>query len=96
MSEQKLKMIEKEIEGVKYKIQELSTDAALDMSDIKVKSKLAKQLLMLSVIEPKIDLKLMPARIGNKLVNEINVLNGFDKVDFPTVQEPQPKPTSGN
>lgn len=91
-----LKIIEKEIEGVKYKIQELSTDSALDMSDIKVKSELAKQLLILSVIEPKIDLKTMPARVGNELVNEINILNGFDKVDFQTVQQPQPKPTSGN
>ena len=85
-----LKTKEVEIEGVKFKIKELDTKSALELSDITSKSELAKKLIMMSVIEPKLTdeyLEKLPARIGTKAVDVINELNGFQVADFQKVPE---------
>lgn len=84
-----LKIIEREIEGIKFKIQELDTKSALELSDIISKGDLAKKLIEISVIEPKMNSEYMeklPARVGTKVIDIINEINGF-QVGFQKVPE---------
>jgi len=85
-----LKIKEVDIEGIKFKIKELDTKSALELSDIGSKSEMSKKLVELSVIEPKFTDEYMaqlPARIGTKIIDVINELNGFQTADFPKVPE---------
>ncbi len=69
-----------EIEGLKFKIKELNTEEGLELAkfDRTQVNQMAKDILKKSIIEPK-DLKLeeLPFRIGNKLMLEINKINGL-------------------
>jgi len=92
-----LKSQEIEIEGQKFKIQELDTDSALKLSKTEDRELIARQTIEMSVIEPKITeefLKELPARIGIQLILKINEINGFT-ADFLKVPEVLPKPKSG-
>jgi len=82
----KLKIIEEEVDGTLYKIQELDAENAMNLADITSKAEVAKKMVELSIIEPKIILKETPARVVTKLMDKIAELNGFSK-DFP---KPQP------
>lgn len=85
-----------EIEKEKYKIQEISADVMFDLMPLVRKDEAAynKKLLEKSVIEPIVDLKKMPARIGNKLLLEILKINGVTE-DFRKVPGVLPKVKSG-
>lgn len=96
-----LKTKNMEIEGKKFKIQELTTDALCDIGALgrKDEAKATKQLIVTSIIEPKLtleDLKKQPARIGNRLVAEIMKLNGITVEGFMKVPVSSPKRMSGN
>lgn len=84
-----LKTKEIEIEGQKFVIKELNTEEGLELAKYGRgnMTDAAKEFLLKSVIEPK-DLKLveLPFRIGNKLIQEINELNGLG-TGFPAVPE---------
>lgn len=97
----KLKEMEIEIEGEKFKIRELDTDSALKLTQFadKDREQIARKMLEFSLIEPKATeelFKSLPAKAGLKLIAEINKLNGFETLGFTTVPEVLPKPKSGN
>lgn len=85
-----LKTKDVEIEGEKFKIKELDTESALKLSAITDKEEAARKTIEFSLVEPKLTedfLKTLPARIGLKLVLEMNKLNGFETTDFQKVPE---------
>lgn len=75
-----LKTKEIEIEGVKFTIKELSTEEGLELTKHGRNQiqEAAKDFLIKSIVEPKdLNLSDLPFRIGNKLIREINELNGL-------------------
>lgn len=84
------------IEDWKFEIKELDTDSALKLANVKEVEKAARMILDMSIVGPEqIDWKKVPARIGLKLMEEINKLNGFQTEDFTRVPELLPKAPSG-
>lgn len=84
-----LKTKEIEIEEYKFKIQELDTKTALSLSSIENKEQVAIKLINKALIEPKPTdefLSNLPAKIGIRLMMEINQLCGLD-VDFQSKPE---------
>ena len=84
-----MKTKEIEIDGQKFVIKELNTEEGLELAKHGrgQMQEAAKDFLLKSIVEPK-DLKLseLPFRIGNKLIKEINELNGLGE-GFTTVPE---------
>lgn len=88
-----LKTEEFKIEGIGFKIKEIDTDSMIELAKYGTdKVHLAtKELVHKSIIEPKdIDLKKLPSRIGMKVIDKINKLNGLGE-GFPTVPGVLPK-----
>jgi len=91
-----LKTKEIEIEGIKYKIQEIDGETGLGLEKYKDSiGELGKHVIKASLIEPKeFELKNTPLKIATQLINEIFTLSGLD-TDFPTAPEQSPEPKSG-
>ena len=95
-----LKIEEVEIEGTKFKIQELSADTMFDIGKLDDKALIGKRVLTASLKDPDVSkdpdfLKKLPAKIATQLLLVINKLNGIDTMDFQKVPGVSPRQTSG-
>ena len=83
-----LKTKEIEIEGQKYILRELSTDDICELGALgrKDEKEASKSIILRSIVEPKVDLKELPASVGRILLDTITELNGLGK-DFTTVPD---------